>query len=206
MIVTPVILVRNLCMNLSRKLVVAFAFSFRLLVVGFNIVRIYFIQAQKQDTFDAHMTAIFMQLVLCISLTVSCIPFLKLVMENLQSGLLANHGQHGFISKNGSGQSPSGSYALRNLSASGKMSKQLSMQSVGRVDRVAPMSHSSPEKWEEGMYVSPKGRLDINVQRTVDVTTEAQKDDDESLNSVSGSERRILGNHTRNKVTVESGC
>lgn len=206
MIVIPVLLIRNLCMSMSRKLVVAFAFSFRFLVVGLSIVRIYFIQNQKQDTFDAHLTAIFAQLVLCISITVSCVPFLKSVMENLQSGLLANHGQHGLISgKNGSGQSPSGSYALRNLSASGKMSKQVSVHSLGKVDRVAPMSQSRPDKWEEEMYVNAKGRLDINVERTVDVTTEVQKDDDESLNSLSGSERRILGNHARNKVTVQSG-
>lgn len=206
MIVTPVILIRNLCMSMSRKLVVVFAFSFRLLVVGFSILRIYFIQVKKQDTFDAHMPAIFTQLVLCISLTVCCVPFLKSVMENLQSGLLANHGQHGLISgKNGSGQSPSGSYALQNLSASGKMSKQVSVHSIGKVNRVAPMSHSNPEKWEEEMYVNARGRLDINVERTVDVTTEVQKDDDESLNSLSGSERRILGNQARNKVTVQSG-
>lgn len=207
-------------MTLSHKFVVIFAFAFRILVVVFSCFRLFYMltlpsptDPMSDITFHSMSIAIFTHLTLCTSLIVSCVPFLKSVMENLQSGLFANHGQHGLFANGGSGMSPSGSYAMKNLSKSGKsitkasrngtqVSQAGSVQSkVIKVKRAQPMLDDEEIDMGEGLRGRDE-RLLIEVMKSVEVT-EGRQEDEESLNSLSGSERRILGRSHR--TMVEAG-
>jgi len=117
--VIPIFFVRHLKMSFSRKAMVVVAFMFRLIVVIFTILRLWVISDVEKHTsdptFDAYRVSIYSQLVITLSVLVACIPFLRAFMDSLESGLLANHGQHG----NFKSVSNELGYALKGMSGSG---------------------------------------------------------------------------------------
>ncbi|TGZ78572.1 hypothetical protein EX30DRAFT_136415 [Ascodesmis nigricans] len=224
LVITPILLVRNLHMAVTHKLVVIFAFSFRLLVMIFSLLRytayLGLHDGREDTTFAGVDYAVFSHVAVCVSITVSCVPFLKSVMENLQTGLIANHGQHGLWAQKGTGSSGanhgSGSYQMRAMK-SGKGScgaslpaSQVAGQGPREVEAGKTVPSTATVKRVKPMLADDEvvcggERLRICVEDRVEVTTigeeEGGEGDEGDEESLSGSERRILGRGNRALVS-----
>jgi hypothetical protein len=118
MIVVPAWIVWSLQMNTGKKLVVFFAFFFRIVIIAAAIGRLYhlgqFLSSPNRDpTFDILPYAYSTQLQMAVAVIVACVPALKPFMDRADSGMMA-------ISLNqrvpGTTFGHSGSYALQSLS------------------------------------------------------------------------------------------
>ncbi|KAG9228438.1 hypothetical protein BJ875DRAFT_500727 [Amylocarpus encephaloides] len=93
LVVWPVIIISQIQTGLWRRMVVIFCFASRLLVIGAIAAEISFLQqsASSSDiSFKSWQRAICSQLMLCLSISTACIPYLRPFLDSLESGLLKN--------------------------------------------------------------------------------------------------------------------
>ena len=90
--VLPFLLLHDLRTKWKRKLPAILAFALRFLLVPMIIVRLVYLKSYANSTdhpFDDFNTALATSVHVTFSVIVTCLPFLKTVMDNIQSGYLS---------------------------------------------------------------------------------------------------------------------
>lgn len=119
----PILMMIPVQVAVSKKLVIIFAFLFRLAVVASSIARLCFLlpyMPSADYTFRVVNADIVTQLVLCMSITTACIPCLKPFLDAFDSGQMAVNFKHGRPGTHSGGNSyPMHDLAYANNLASG---------------------------------------------------------------------------------------
>lgn len=133
--VLPILVVRDLQLNLQKKINVVFAFSFRLIAVGMCIFRLVTIPKMLKRgtdvTLNAWIPVIATMLEVFFSIFATCVPHLRPFMESIQAGYLSgvmNEGDTTAGSRPAYGRSMGDKYIMSNMSVSKAEKSQMRSQ------------------------------------------------------------------------------
>ncbi|MCJ1451252.1 hypothetical protein MMC28_001588 [Mycoblastus sanguinarius] len=143
LIAFPVRVVWDLQMSWSKKALVIGVFALRILVIPLTILRLVFLTSASKSldhTYDDFNTVLITEFGMTLGIIMSCLPFLKAILDDLQAGVLTPE------VRVASGLPPhrkTSSYALRSLARNGRKSNAQTVPDTSQHWLKEPIQHDT---------------------------------------------------------------
>ncbi|CAO2652760.1 Nn.00g021710.m01.CDS01 [Neocucurbitaria sp. VM-36] len=206
LILFPVHVIVTLQMSMGKKITILTFFGARSIDIIASAVQMIYLYgfSSSNPTRNLWMWTLFTQIIECITILTSCVPYLRPLLESLPSGLYGSDElrRRGTPSELGYSRSKSGSYQLSsNASKTGEGTRHSrKSQTEGGIKRFLPMlsqektTHSNSASGLPGGPRRPDGEIDVEITAVNHRPGEDKKWETEST----GSHSKIL------KTTVMS--
>lgn len=173
LVLFPVHVIATLQMSMSKKVTILVFFGARSLDVIATAVQIAYLHgfASENPTQDLWKWTLLTQIVACITILTSCVPYLRPLLESLPSGLYASDElrRRGTPSELGYSRSKSGSYQLSNEYKGAESKHSRKSHNDAGIKRFLPMlsqdrtTHANSASGLPGGPRRPDGQMDVKI-------------------------------------------
>ncbi|KAI8938406.1 hypothetical protein NX059_004301 [Plenodomus lindquistii] len=173
LVLFPVHVIATLQMSMGKKITILAFFGARSLDIVATAVQMAYLHGftSKNPTEDLWKWTILTQIIACITILTSCVPYLRPLLESLSSGLYGSDElrRRGTPSELGYSRSKSGSYQLSNDFKGGESKHSRKSQNDAGIKRFLPMlsqertTNANSASGLPGGPRRPDGQMDVEI-------------------------------------------